>query len=83
MPLSRYLDSALRHTYKLLEGMDDEDHAAMGMWNLASFIHTKHMIEKGLLPKKLDDMPNHFKAKNMEAYQAILKILNEALSKDA
>jgi hypothetical protein len=57
-PLSRYIDSALRHTYKLLQGFVDEDHASAARWNLAAFIHTQEMIRRGKLPKELDDMPN-------------------------
>lgn len=57
MPLSRYLDSALRHTFQLLDGLDDEDHAAQAMFNLMAFIHTEHRIRMGELPQELDDLP--------------------------
>jgi hypothetical protein len=56
MPLSRYLDSLIRHAYKLLMGMDDEDHAAAIAWNAFAYIHTKELIDRGKLPKKLDDI---------------------------
>jgi hypothetical protein len=56
MPLSRYLDSLLRHTFKLLMGMKDEDHAAAIAWNIFAFIHTKEMIDQGKLPKELDNI---------------------------
>jgi len=56
-PLCRYLDSALRHIFQVLEGRTDEDHAGQAMWNLMAFIHTQELIEKGLLPAELNDMP--------------------------
>jgi len=56
MPLSRYLDSLIRHAYKLLAGMDDEDHAAAIAWNSFAFIYTKDKIEQGKLPKDLDNI---------------------------
>jgi len=55
-PLSRYLDSALRHLFQVLEGNRDEDHAAQSAWNLMAFIHTEERISAGKLPKELDDI---------------------------
>ena len=60
-PMSRYLDSAIRHIYKHLEGHRDEDHLSAGVWNLLCVIHTEEMIERGLLPKELNDLPNYLK----------------------
>ena len=57
IPLSRYLDSALRHTFQLLDGLDDEDHASQAMFNLMAFVHTEHRIRMGELPQELDDLP--------------------------
>ena len=59
MPLSRFLDSALRHINQHIEGKRDEDHLAHAMWNIASAIHTEEMIAKGKLNRELDDLPNH------------------------
>jgi hypothetical protein len=56
-PLSRYIDSAIRHIMRRMEGRTDEDHAGCAMWNLHAFIHTEEMIERGLLPKELNDLP--------------------------
>ena len=58
-PLSRYFDSAVRHLYKHLEGMRDEDHLAAAVWNVGAMIHTEELIERELLPKKLNDLPNY------------------------
>ncbi len=54
-PLSRYLDSALRHTFQLLDHQRDEDHAAAAAWNLLAFLHTAERIAAGTLPAELDD----------------------------
>lgn len=59
IPLTRYIDSALRHTFQLLEGNVDEDHAAQAAWNLLSLIHTQEAIARGLLPLELDDLPDY------------------------
>jgi len=59
MPLHRYLDAALRHTYQRLEGMIDEDHIVQAIANLMFFVHTEEMIKRGVLPKELDDLPNY------------------------
>ena len=59
MPIGRFLDSALRHIYQYIEGRRDEDHLAQAMWNIAGAIHVETMIERGRLPKELDDMPDH------------------------
>lgn len=58
-PLSRYLDSLIRHAYCLLEGKIDEDHASAIAWNAMAYVHTEEMIKRGLLPKELNDMPNY------------------------
>ena len=57
MPLSRFMDSAIRHLMQLLDGMDDEDHAGQALFNIMGYIHTEHRIKNGQLPKELDDMP--------------------------
>lgn len=55
-PASRYLDSALRHLFAVVEGREDEDHAAAVLWNVSCFIATKERIENGELPKELNDI---------------------------
>lgn len=59
IPLHSYMDSALRHLSQVIEGKTDEDHAGQAAWNLMAYIHTKEMIDRGLLPKELDDLPNY------------------------
>jgi len=54
-----YIDSGLRHIYKYMEGWTDEDHLAMGCWNIMCAIATEEMIQKGLVPEDMDDV-QHF-----------------------
>jgi hypothetical protein len=56
-PISRYYDSTCRHIWKAIDGLKDEDHEAAIFWNLLAIIQTKIDVEKGLLPKELDDFP--------------------------
>lgn len=46
--------------YKYLEGYRDEDHLGAAMWNIHSLIHTEEVIDRGILPKELDDLPNYW-----------------------
>ena len=57
MPLSRYIDSALRHLFAIQEGNQDEDHKAAVCWNILCLIELEERIELGLLPKELNDLP--------------------------
>jgi len=61
-PLSRYLDSAMRHTCKYIQGERDEDHLIAAAWNLMCAADTEERIQAGLLPKDLDDMPKDERA---------------------
>ena len=56
-PLSRYLDSAIRHAFEFLGGSRDEDHAAAAAWNILCMIETEQRIREGRLPLSLDDLP--------------------------
>jgi hypothetical protein len=67
IPLSRFVDSALRHLMQYLEGRRDEDHAAQAAWNILGLIHTEEMIERGLLPASLNDLPNYMPAEQPKA----------------
>jgi len=57
IPLSRYMDSGLRHAMKYLRGDRDEDHLSQAIWNLMCLSETQSMIEEGLLPIELNDLP--------------------------
>lgn len=56
IPLSRFLDSALRHTFQVLDGATDEDHAISAAWNLLCFVETQARIQRGELPAELNDL---------------------------
>lgn len=43
-PLSRFLDSAMRHTTAVLEGLEDEDHVFQAVWNLIAYAWTKENV---------------------------------------
>lgn len=65
-PLTRYLDSLIRHAYCLLEGKKDEDHASAIAWNAMAYVHTEEMIKRGILSKELNDMPNYLKEEELK-----------------
>jgi len=59
MPVHEYIDSGMRHIYKYIEGWTDEDHLAMGCWNIMCAIATEEMIEKGIVQEDFNDI-EHF-----------------------
>jgi hypothetical protein len=67
LPLSRFIDSGLRHIFQYIEGKQDEDHLAQGIWNFISLLHTEEMINRGLLPVELDDLPCYMPEKGEDS----------------
>ena len=63
LPLGRYLNSALRHLEQALEGLNDEDHLGQASFNIMALMHTEEMINRGLLPKELDNLPHYLPLK--------------------
>lgn len=59
IPISRYVNSAERHINNYKEGERTEDHPAAVAWNAFGIMFNEVMIERGLLPKELNDMPNY------------------------
>lgn len=57
IPLSRFLDSAMRHLFQFIEGREDENHLHQCLWNIVGLSYTQDMIRKGLLPEELNDLP--------------------------
>lgn len=57
LPLSCLYDSASRHILAWAEGKTDEKHLSAAAWNLVVAIYMQDQIDKGLLPKELDDLP--------------------------
>lgn len=72
IPISKYVDSAIRHIFKYLLGMTDEHHLASAMWNVAGAMETLDRIELGILPSDLDDLPYSFADISMEKIEALL-----------
>jgi len=66
-PVSRYLDSAIRHLYAYLAGDRSEDHLAAAAWNALGAIHTEEMTAAGVLPPALNDVPSGKEASGEEA----------------
>jgi len=66
IPISRFIDSAMRHLFQFLDGMDDENHLVSAFWNIASAYETILRIQKGELPAELYDLPK--KAKLPDVY---------------
>lgn len=60
-PISRFLNSSLRHTQQYIEGLRDEDHLAQAAWNLMAVIHILECIDRGLLPPEYDDLSSFIK----------------------
>lgn len=56
-PLSRFLDSALRHINKSAQGYEDEDHLFQAVWNLIGIAWTLEQVRQRQLPQELLDLP--------------------------
>ena len=53
IPISSFIDSALRHIFCYLDGWDEEDHLTAGAWNLICAMHTEmEMPQMQDLPKR-------------------------------
>lgn len=67
LPMHTFIDAAFRHLGKYLEGHRgsgaSEDHLSASFWNLSCAIHTEEMIDRGLLPASLMDLPNYVSPK--------------------
>lgn len=57
IPLSRYQDAIIRHSYQWAEGDTSEDHLGAVLWNAAGAAWTEEEINAGRLPSELDDLP--------------------------
>jgi len=57
MPFTRCVASLKRHLMKFQQGKRDEDHLAAIIFNAMAVIHYETMIEAGVLPTSLNDMP--------------------------
>lgn len=60
LPLSWYIDAAYRHINDFRLGERTEDHIIQALWNLMCYVHTDEMIDAGLLPNELNDLPIYY-----------------------
>lgn len=58
-PISRCVDSAMRHLNDQQSGNRSEDHLAAAAWQIFTAMHFEEMIKRGILPENLDDMPRY------------------------
>lgn len=56
MPVSRCIDSALRHLMQYMMGDDAEDHLAAAAWNVLAACEIESRCRDGLLPSELNDV---------------------------
>lgn len=66
MPLSRFLDSGMRHLAKFSAGFNDEPHLDAAIWNLICLREGQERIKRGLWPQELDDLPRTYAGHNPE-----------------
>lgn len=59
IPLSRFIDSGLRHVFRHLRGDDNEPHLAMACWNFLCCLDTILRIKDGILSSDLNDLPTY------------------------
>jgi len=76
IPVSRYIDSALRHLFQFLDGLDDENHLISAAWNILSAYETILRIQQERLPEELYDLPRKVKLPSVYPKE-IEKILKE------
>jgi hypothetical protein len=55
-PISRIMDSALRHAFSYMAKKKDENHLGAACWNLIAAMTIRARVNKGELPQELDDL---------------------------
>lgn len=55
-PISRYVDSAVRHLARAATGAVDEDHLVQAAWNCLAAVETLNRVRDGRLPSSLNDV---------------------------
>lgn len=59
MPISRCIASLERHLQQYKMGLTNEDHLAAIACNAQFIMHYEEMIDRGILPPEIDDMPHY------------------------
>lgn len=57
IPVSRFMDSAMRHLLQFLDGHNDENHLIAALWNVMCGYETILRIQKGEMKPELYDLP--------------------------
>jgi hypothetical protein len=57
-PVSKFINSGLRHAFQALEGRTDEDHLVQAAWNFLGAAHVLEMIDRGKMPPEYNDLPD-------------------------
>ena len=60
IPLSCFVDSAMRHLVKVVAGFDDEPHLEAACWNLLCLAEGRVRIATGIWPAEFDDLPKTY-----------------------
>ena len=55
LPMHSFMDSALRHLFKYMDGMNDEDHLCAAAWNILCAMWTEEKRPE------MQDIPTRFK----------------------
>lgn len=55
-PISRFLDSAIRHLQRAAQGHTDEDHLIQAAWNCMAAVETLRRVLQAELPAELNDV---------------------------
>jgi len=76
MKFSLYVDATFRHIVKYMMGMTDEDHLAQAVWNLDCLLHFEALIDFGIAPKELNDLPQYQQREGIESFMKFLKDLD-------
>jgi hypothetical protein len=71
IPEDRYVAAAKRHMNQWLMGEDDEDHLIAWLWNVYCLVATEEMIERGILPQSLRNLPD-YRSKNKD-WEALIE----------
>jgi hypothetical protein len=61
IPVSSFLDSAMRHLAQVIDGRDDENHLIAAIWNAVCAYQTILRIQRGEYPAKLYNLPRKVK----------------------
>lgn len=56
LPLSSFVDAALRHLTLWSCGDEEPHHLRSALWNMAALVETEHRVENGYLSSEIDDI---------------------------